>query len=208
MPVGLIEIPGYITGTWTIDPAHSDVGFAIRHLMISNVKGHFTRFEGRIITAEDPLSCEVTAIIDMTSIDTANAARDEHLRTADFFDVDKYPTMSYRSAGIRPDGDRFLLEGELTLKGVTRPVPLALAVNGFGADPFAPDPAAGARAGFTATGEINRMDFGVSYNGPIPGGGVLLGEKVQIILEIEAARQAGASPGHHCLIWTREGDQG
>jgi polyisoprenoid-binding protein YceI len=191
MTAGLIEIPGYVTGTWTIDPAHSDVGFVIRHLGISNVKGHFTRFGGQIVTAEDPLRSGVTATIDMTSIDTANAARDAHLRSADFFEVEKYPTMSYRSAGIRHDGDGFLMEGELTLKGITRPVPLRLEINGFGADPFAPGPAAGARAGFTATGEINRMDYGVSYNGPIPGGGVLLGEKVQIILEIEAFLQTG-----------------
>jgi len=190
MSVGLIEIPGYVTGTWTIDPAHSDVGFVIRHLMISNVKGHFTKFEGQIVTAGDPLNSGVSATIDVSSIDTANATRDEHLRTADFFDAEKYPTMSYRSAGIRPDGDGFLMEGELTLKGVTLPVPLALEINGFGVDPFAPDPAAGARAGFTATGEINRMDFGVSYNGPIPGGGVALGEKVRIVLEIEAVLQA------------------
>ena len=85
------------------------------------------------------------------------------------------------------DGDDFVLDGELTLKGVTLPVPLKLEVNGFGPDPFAPDPMAGGRAGFTATGEINRIDFGVSYNGPIPGGGVALGEKVQLVLEIEAA---------------------
>jgi polyisoprenoid-binding protein YceI len=189
MSAGLIEIPGYVTGTWTIDPAHSDVGFVIRHLMISNVKGHFTRFEGHIVTAEDPLKSEVTATIDMTSIDTANAPRDDHLRTADFFEVEKYPAMSYRSTGIRPDGDGLLMEGELTLKGATRPVPLKLEINGFGVDPFAPGPAAGARAGFTATGEINRMDFGVSYNGPVPGGGVLLGEQVQIALEIEAVLQ-------------------
>jgi polyisoprenoid-binding protein YceI len=189
MSVGLIEIPGYVTGTWTIDPTHSDAGFVIRHLMISNVKGHFTKFEGQIVTAEDPLKSEVTATIDMTSIDTANATRDDHLRTADFFEVEKYPTMSYRSTGIRPDGDGFLMEGKLTLKGVSLPIPLKLEINGFGFDPFAPDPAAGARAGITATGEINRMDFGVSYNGPIPGGGVALGEKVQIILEIEAVLQ-------------------
>jgi polyisoprenoid-binding protein YceI len=189
MSVGLILIPGYVTGTWTIDPAHSDVGFAVRHLMISNVKGHFTRFEGQIVTAGDPLKSEVTATIDMASVDTANATRDEHLRTADFFEVERYPTMSYRSVGIWPAGDGYLMEGELTLRGVTRPVPLTLQVNGVSADPFAPDPAAGVRAGFTATGEINRMDFGVSYNGPVPGGGVLLGEKVQIILEIEAVLQ-------------------
>jgi polyisoprenoid-binding protein YceI len=189
MSVGLIEIPGYVTGTWTIDPTHSDAGFVIRHLMISNVKGHFTKFEGQIVTAEDPLKSEVTATIDMTSIDTANATRDDHLRTADFFEVEKYPTMSYRSTGIRPDGDGFLMEGKLTLKGVSLPIPLKLEINGFGFDPFAPDPAAGARAGITDTGDINRMDFGVSYNGPIPGGGVALGEKVQIILEIEAVLQ-------------------
>jgi len=189
MSVGLIEIPGYVTGTWTIDPVHSDVGFVIRHPMISNVKGHFTEFEGQIVTAEDPRNSEVTATIDMTSIDTADAMRDTHLRTADFFEVEKYPTMSYRSAGVRPDGDGFLIEGELTLKGVTLPVPLKLEINGFGVDPFAPDPAVGARAGFSATGEINRIDFGVSYNGPIPGGGVALAEKVQIILESEAVLQ-------------------
>jgi len=189
MSVGLIEIPGYVTGTWTIDPVHSDVGFVIRHPMISNVKGHFTEFEGQIVTAEDPRNSEVTATIDMTSIDTADAMRDTHLRTADFFEVEKYPTMSYRSAGVRPDGDGFLIEGELTLKGVTLPVPLTLEINGFGVDPFAPDPAVGARAGFSATGEINRIDFGVSYNGPIPGGGVALAEKVQIILESEAVLQ-------------------
>jgi polyisoprenoid-binding protein YceI len=189
MSAGLIEIPGYVTGTWTIDPAHSDVGFVIRHLMISNVRGHFTRFEGQIVTAEDPLKSEVTVTVDMTSIDTANATRDAHLRTADFFEVERYPTMSYRSTGIGPDGDGFVMEGELTLKGITLPVPLKPEINGFGVDPFAPDPAAGARAGFTATGEINRMDFGVSYNAPLPGGGVLIGEKVQIVLEIEAVLQ-------------------
>jgi polyisoprenoid-binding protein YceI len=189
MSVGLLDIPSYVTGSWAIDPAHSDVGFGIRHLMISNVKGHFTRFEGRIVTAEDPLDSQVTATIDMTSIDTANAMRDEHLRSAEFFEVDTHPTMSYRSTGIRPDGDGFLMDGELTLKGVTRPVPLKLEINGFGFDPFAPDPVTGARAGFTATGQVNRMDFGISYTGPIPGGGVTLGEQVQIVLEIEAVLQ-------------------
>jgi polyisoprenoid-binding protein YceI len=190
MSTDLIEVPAYVAGTWAIDPVHSDVGFAVRHLMISNIRGHFTRFEGRIVTAEDPLRSEVTADIDMSSVDTANPQRDEHLRGADFFEVDKYPTMSYRSTGIRPDGDGFLVEGELTLKGVTLPVPLKLEINGFGADPFASDPAVGARAGFTATAEIDRTDFGISYNGPIPGGGLALGETVRIVLEIEAVLQA------------------
>jgi len=186
MTAGLIETPRYVTGTWTIDPAHSHVGFVIRHLMISNIRGRFTKFEGQIVTAEDPLKSEVTATIDMSSVDTANSTRDQHLRTADFFEVEKYPTMSYQSTGIMPDGDGFLMEGELTLKGVTLPVQLTLEMNGFGVDPFAPDPATGARVGFTAAGEINRNDFGVSYNSPVPGGGVTLGDTVQIILEIEA----------------------
>jgi polyisoprenoid-binding protein YceI len=189
MSADLTEIPGYLAGTWTIDPVHSDVGFAVRHLMISKTKGRFTRFSGRIVTAGDPLKSEVTATVDMTSIDTGSEQRDDNLRGADFFDAEKYPTMTYRSTGVRADADGLVLDGELTLKGVTRPVPLRLEANGFGADPFAPEPAAGARAGFTATGEIDRTDFGVSFNGALPGGGVLLGEKVQIVLEIEAVLQ-------------------
>jgi polyisoprenoid-binding protein YceI len=184
MSVGLIEIPGYVTGTWTIDPAHSDVGFVIRHLMISNIKGHFTTFEGQIVTAEDPLTSQVTATIDMTSIDTANAARDEHLRTADFFEVEKYPTMSYRSTGIRQTDDGWAIDGELALHGVTRQVPLAVEVNGFG-----PDPWGGQRAGFSATAQINRRDFGISNIIPMDGGGVAVGDKVSISLEIEAVLQ-------------------
>jgi polyisoprenoid-binding protein YceI len=100
MSVGPIEGPGYVTGTWAIDPAHSDVGFAVRHLMISNVKGHFTRFGGRIVAAEDPLKPEMTATIDMTAVDTANAMRDEHLRAADFFEVE--PPTSSRSRSTPP----------------------------------------------------------------------------------------------------------
>jgi polyisoprenoid-binding protein YceI len=192
MTAQLVEIPGYLAGTWTIDPVHSHVGLVIRHVMVSKVRGHFTRFEGRIVTAADPLDSTAMATVDLSSIDTSNAQRDAHIRSADFFEVDTYPAMTYRSTGIRADGDAFVLDGELTLKGVTRPVPLRLEVNGFGPDPFAADPLTGARAGFTATGEINRMDFGVSYNGPIPGGGMALGEKVQLVLEVEAVLDSAA----------------
>src|SRR4051812_32992672 len=140
MTTDVVEIPGYVAGTWTIDPVHSDVGFVIRHVMVSKVRGHFTSFEGTIVTASDPLRSSVTATIDLTSIDTSNHQRDEPIRSADFFEVDKYPTMPYRSSGIRRAGDDFVLDGELTLKGVTLPVPLKLEVNGFGPDPFAADP--------------------------------------------------------------------
>ncbi|MDP9864817.1 MULTISPECIES: YceI family protein [Streptosporangium] len=193
MTTKAVEIPGYVAGTWAIDPAHSEVSFVVRHLMISKVRGRFLAFEGRIVTGGDPLESSVTATIDLASVDTGNKQRDDHVRSADFFEADVHPTMTYRSSGIRPDGDGFLLDGELTLKGVTRPVPLKLEVNGFGPDPFAADPFAGGRAGFTATGEINRMDFGVSYNGPIPGGGVALSEKVQIVIEIQAVLQTDAT---------------
>jgi len=188
MTAELVEIPGYVAGTWTIDPVHSDVGFVVRHMMVSKVRGHFTKFEGRIVTAEDPAESSVTATIDLASIDTSNQQRDDHIRSADFFEVEKYPTMTYTSTGVRRDGDDLVLDGELTLKGVTRAVPLVLEVNGFGPDAFNEN---GARAGFTATGEINRGDFGVDFNGPVPGGGVIVSEKVQIVLEIEAVLETG-----------------
>lgn len=188
MEAEVVEIPGYLAATWAIDPAHSYVGFVVRHLMIAKVRGHFTGVEGTITTAAEPLGSSVTAAIDLASVSTGNAQRDAHLRSADFLEVEKFPTMSYRSTAIRLDGHGHVMDGELTLKDVTRPVSLKLEVNGFGPDPFAAEPFRGGRAGFTATGEINRMDFGVSYNGPIPGGGMALGEKVDIVLEIEAAR--------------------
>ncbi|HEY7487509.1 MAG TPA: YceI family protein [Streptosporangiaceae bacterium] len=190
MTAELVEIPGYIAGTWEIDPVHSYVGFVIRHLMVSKVRGHFTTFEGQIVTADDPLESSVTATIDLDSVDTSSKQRDDHLRSADFFEIDKHPAMTYRSTGIRLDGEDYVLDGELTLRGVTRPISLQLEAHGFGPDPWSPE--RGARTGFTAIGEINRMDFGVSYNGPIPGGGMGLGEKVQIVLEIQAALRADA----------------
>jgi polyisoprenoid-binding protein YceI len=176
-----VEIPGYLAGTWNIDPVHSDVAFTARHMMVSKVRGHFTRLEGEIVTAADPLASTVSATIDLDSIDTNNAQRDDDLRSSNFFEVDKYPKMTYRSTGIRRSEDGFDVDGELTLHGVTRQVTLALDVNGFTRDPFG-----GTRAGFSATAEINRQDFGVTTNVPMDGGGVVIGDKVQIFIEIEA----------------------
>jgi polyisoprenoid-binding protein YceI len=175
------RIPGYVAGTWTIDASHSEVGFAVRHLMVSKVRGRFTAFEGSIVTADDPLASSVTASVDLASIDTGTGQRDEHIRSADFFDTEANRTMTYRSTGLRTDGGDFVLDGELTLKGVTRAVPLHLELNGFG-----PDAWGGTRVGFTAAGEINRSDFGVSWNAALEGGGVVVGDKVQIHLEVEA----------------------
>lgn len=189
MTAELVEVPGYVAGTWTIDPLHSNVGFTVRHLMVSKVRGRFGTFEGTVVTGDDPLDSSVTATIDLASIDTGIAKRDEHVRSADYLDVAKYPTMAYRSTGVRRDRDDFVMDGELTLRGLTRPVPLKLEIGGFGPDPFREDdPFEGARAGFTATGEISRLEFGVGDSTKIPGGGGLgLGEKIEIILEIQAA---------------------
>jgi polyisoprenoid-binding protein YceI len=174
-------IPGYITGTWQIDTTHSDVSFSVRHMMVSKVRGRFRTFAGEIVTAEEPTASSVTASIELDSIDTNHEQRDAHIRSADFFDTAEYPTMTYTSTAVVPNGDDWTVEGELTLHGVTKSVPLALELNGFTADPFG-----GTRAGFSATAEINRRDFGIDISMPMDGGGVVVGDKIAIVLEIEA----------------------
>jgi polyisoprenoid-binding protein YceI len=181
MSTSTVEIPGYITGTWTIDPGHSDVAFTVRHMMVSKVRGHFTRFEGELLLASDPVDSAVTASIDLRSIDTNNPQRDDDLRSANFLEIQTHPTMTYRSTNIRHSEDGFDVDGDLSLHGVTRRVPLALVVNGFTRDPYG-----GTRAGFSATAEIDRKDFGITTNIPMDGGGVVIGDTIQIYIEIEA----------------------
>jgi polyisoprenoid-binding protein YceI len=177
-------IPGYVAGTWTIDPVHSEVGFSVRHMMVSKVRGRFATFSGELVTGDDPLNSSVTADIDLSSIITGNEQRDQHLRSADFFEVETYPTMTYKSTGVTVDRDgEYTLHGDLTLKGVSRSVPLKLELNGFG-----PDAYGGVRAGFTATGEISRSDFGVSFDAPMANGGAVVADKVALSLEIEAIK--------------------
>ena len=187
MSTTAVEIPGYVAGTWAIDPVHSEVSFVVRHMAVSKVRGRFDKFDGSFVTAEDPKASTVTASVDLESINTGQEQRDAHIRSADFFEVDKHTHMTFASTGIRAEGDHFLLDGDLTLKGVTKPVTFKLEVNGFG-----PDAYGGTRAGFSATTEINRHDFGVSFNGPIPGvpGGVAVSDKVTINLEAEGVLQA------------------
>jgi polyisoprenoid-binding protein YceI len=175
-------VPGYVAGTWDIDPVHTDVSFSVRHMMVSKVRGRFTGVKGEVVTGEDPLASSVVATIDLSSIDTANEQRDAHIRSADFFDVERFPTMSYRSTALKSLGKgRYLLEGELDLHGVVRAVPLEVELNGFTADPYG-----GTRVGFSATGEINRKDFDISIDLPMDGGGVVVGDRIQISLEVEA----------------------
>jgi polyisoprenoid-binding protein YceI len=179
------QIPNYLTGTWDIDPVHSDVSFTVRHMMVSKVRGQFGTFSGEIVTGNDLADSSVTVTIDASSINTNNDQRDAHIRSADFFAVENHPTWTYRSTGVRADGDDLIVDGELTIKGVTRSVPLAVEVGGFG-----PDAYGGIRAGFSGSATINRNDFGVDISMPLDGGGVVVGEKVQINLEIEAVLRA------------------
>jgi polyisoprenoid-binding protein YceI len=178
-------IPGYVAGKWSIDPVHSEVGFSVRHMMVSKVRGRFSEFSGEIVTGENQADSSVTAEISLGSIITGNEQRDQHIKSADFFEVEKYPTMTYRSTGVRADGDEFVLDGELTLKGVTKNVPLTLELNGFG-----PDAYGGTRAGFTATGELNRRDFNVNFTAPMQNGGAVVSDKITLHLEIEAVLAA------------------
>jgi polyisoprenoid-binding protein YceI len=171
---------GYVAGTWELDPVHSHIGFVARHLMVSKVRGHFTAFHAEVVTAPNPLDSSATAAIDLSSVTTGNETRDNDLRSSNFFDTATHPEMTFRSTGIRRDGDDFVVDGDLTIRGVTKPVSLTVEVNGFG-----PDPYGGTRAGFSARGEINRTDFGVSFNAPVPGG-VMISDRIQIEIEAEA----------------------
>ena len=172
-------------GTWTVDTAHSSVGFTVRHMMVSKVRGRFNDFTADVVTGADPLASSVTATVQMASIDTGDDGRDGHLRTNDFFDIDAFPTMTFTSTGITGSGTDYELAGDLTIKGVTKPVTFDLEFGGVGKDPWG-----NTRAGFTITGTINRKDFGMAYNAVLETGGIMVGDKVSIELDIEATLQA------------------
>jgi polyisoprenoid-binding protein YceI len=178
------KIPGYVAGTWVIDPIHSEVGFTVRHLMVSKVRGRFETFEGEIVTGDDILDTRATATMDLNSINTGNEDRDNDLRSSNYFESDKYPTMTYRTTNLRVVGDGYVADGELTVKDITNPVSLQVEFNGISADPWG-----GTRAGLSASGEINRKDFGVTFDIPMEGGGLVVGDKIQLNLEIEAVLQ-------------------
>lgn len=174
-------IPGYLAGTWKADRANSTIAFSVRQVLVTTVRGRFTGHDVTIVTDEDPLRSSVAVTIDLASVDTGNPKRDEHISSATFLDAAKHPTMSYRSTGIRHTNHSRVINGELTLHGVTRPVPLAVTQTRFG-----PGPNGEQRAAFSATAQIKRGDFGI---GRWTGGGAVVSDKVSVSLEIEAVRQ-------------------
>jgi polyisoprenoid-binding protein YceI len=174
------------TTTWQIDQSHTEAGFSVKHLMIANVRGRFGTVRGTIVLDEaDSSRSSVEAEIDVTSIDTREEKRDAHLRSPDFFDVEKFPTMTFRSQRVeRLAGDRLRVTGELTIRDVTRVVALDGRIEGRATDPWG-----GERIGFSATTTVDRRDFGLKWNQALETGGVLVGNDVKVTLEVEATRQ-------------------
>lgn len=185
MSITADQIPGYRVGTWVVDPTHTEVGFSVRHLAISKVKGKFEKFEATFETAENPLDSKVTASAEVASINTNESTRDGHLRTGDFFAADEFPNLTFVSTTVREEGGKFFVDGELTMRGVTKPVTFDFEFGGFGEDGYG-----NYKAGFTATGVVKREDFGLTWNAPLEKGGLLLGSDVTITLDVQAALQA------------------
>ena len=174
-----------LSGTYTLDPAHTRIGFVARHAMVTKVRGSFSDFTATAeLDFEDPTRSTASVTIEAASIDTGQAQRDEHLRTNDFFDVPSFPTWTFTSTSVEAKGgDDFVLHGDLTIKGTTRPVSIDVEHTGTATDVYG-----NLRAGFEGRATINRKDFGVAWNAPLEAGGVLVGEKVVLELDISAVK--------------------
>ena len=174
----ITELPA---GTWTVDASHSELGFVARHLMVTKVRGQFKEFEGTVKVGDSLTDSQVSAVAQLASVDTGSADRDAHLKSADFFDVENNPTMSFTSTEVTTDS----LKGDLTIKGVTKPVVFDLEFGGLATDPWGNQ-----KAGFEASAEINRKDWGLEWNVALEGGGVLVSEKIKINLDIQLLKAA------------------
>lgn len=171
------------SGTWNIDPSHSLVGFTVRHLMISKVRGSFHSFSGVITVGDSIEDAKVEVSVDLASVSTGDANRDGHLLGSDFFNVEKTPTMTFVSDRIEADGDEGKMHGILTINSISKPVTLNVEFGGLGQDPWG-----GTRAGFSAHTEINRKDWGIDFNIPLEAGGFVVGDKVKIDIDLEAVK--------------------
>ena len=174
-----------VSGTWELDTTHTEVSFTARHLMVTKVRGRFPIRSGTVTIAENPLESSVVAEIDVAGVNSGEQGRDDHLRNSDFFEVEKYPTITFRSTKVEAAGEgEYKLTGDLTIKDVTRPVTLDLEYLGTIASPWADQ-----RAGFSATAEISRKEWGIEYNMALEAGGVVIGDKVKLNIEAEAVLQ-------------------
>ncbi|AXI76934.1 YceI family protein [Peterkaempfera bronchialis] len=176
-----------LTGDYTIDATHSSIGFTVRHAMVTTVRGEFGEYEGKLhLDGADPARSTAELAIKVASIDTKQQQRDEHLRTGDFFEAETHPEITFRStAAERVDDETYRMTGDLTIKGTTRPVTLDLAFNGSATDPFG-----NLRVGFEGGTQINRSDWGLTYNAALEGGGVLISDKAKLVLDISAIKNA------------------
>ncbi|MBX6389704.1 MAG: YceI family protein [Frankia sp.] len=173
-----------LTGTWTIDAAHSRLGFSTKHAMVTTVRGHFKEFEGTLyLDGASPEKSTANVTIQAASFDSGVADRDAHVRGADFLDVENYPTLTFVSTGVSQDDDEYEMTGDLTIRGATRPVTLKLEFEGSSQDPFG-----NTRAGFTGTTTISRKDFGLTWNAVLETGGVLVSDKIKIQLDVSAIK--------------------
>lgn len=171
-------------GTWTIDPSHSRLGFVARHAMVTKVRGSFDTFSGTlVIDADEPESSTASVTVALESVSTGSADRDAHLRSPDFFDVANNPEMTFASTVVKQDGESFVLLGDLTIKGVTRPVEIPFEPTGVATDPFG-----NVRAGFEGETQISRKDFGLTWNVALEAGGVLVSDAIRIQLDVSAVK--------------------
>lgn len=179
-------LPAELTGTWVIDESHSTVGFAVKHAVIATTRGKFTTYSGgATIDVAAPESSSLWVEIDASSVDTGNEQRDGHLKSADFWNAGEHPKITFKSTSVKLDGDDIVTTGDLTIAGKTAPVDVVWEFGGVAKDPWG-----NTKAGFEGTATINRKEWGISYNAVLETGGFLVGEKVKLVLEIEAAKQA------------------
>jgi polyisoprenoid-binding protein YceI len=178
-----VELPA--AGTYGFDSAHTQIGFVVRHMMVAKVRGRFTKYDGQVVIAEEPGDSTVEVSIDVASIDTREEQRDAHLRSADFFDAESSPSITFTSTKVRhADDHEWIVDGDLTIRGVTRSVPLTVEFEGGAVDPYG-----NTKIGFSASGEIDRDDFGLTWNVALEAGGWMVGKTIKIEIEAELIKQ-------------------
>ena len=182
----MTAFPADLTGTWEIDSNHSTVGFAVKHAMVSTTRGHFASFSGgATIDAENPGASSAWVDIDATTINTGNEQRDGHLRSADFWDAENHPKITFRSSQVRVEGDKVVTAGDLVVRGATHPVEITWEFGGIAKDPYGTT-----KAGFDGEATIKRSDWGISWNAALETGGFMISDKVKLVLEIEADKKS------------------